>query len=377
LERRRLLELTAGLSLIGLLAVGCVLVLKPFLSSLVWAAILCHVFWPAYSRLETALAGRRTIAALLITLGISLILIAPLVLIGLSLGDSLSELKNSVERLLENGLPALPLWVGELPLIGDELLDRWRAVRSDPDVGTRVLLIIGSVREGAIGVASKVAQGSLDLTLSVLIAFFGFRGGERLAHEITVALTRLVGSRANEFVALAGRTVRGVVFGTIGTAMAQGTVGVIGYLIIGVPGALLFGLLTFLMGLIPFGPPLVWIPITLWLVFEQHYGQAVFMGLWGLLGISGIDNFIKPYLISVGSRLPFLLVFLGVLGGLAAFGFLGIFLGPVLLAVGHTLLKTWAQKLPDNQLVIEAISAPTADLAAAQPAYPTEDRSHP
>lgn len=348
LERRQLIELSAGLTLISLLAIGCVMVLKPFLSSLVWAAILCHVFWPAYSRLETALAGRRTIAALLITFVISMILIAPLVLIGLSLGDSFTELGAAAKIAFANGLPALPVWVGELPLVGDELLARWQVLVNDPDIGTRMLSLIGAARENVIGVAGKVAQGSIDLTLSVLIAFFGFRGGERLARESTVALVRLVGSRANEFVALAGRTVRGVVFGTIGTAMAQGTVGVIGYLIIDLPGALLFGLLTFLMGLIPFGPPLVWVPITLWLMLEQHYGQAIFMGLWGLLGISGIDNFIKPYLISVGSRLPFLLVFLGVLGGLAAFGFLGIFLGPVLLAVGYTLLKTWAQKFPDN-----------------------------
>ena len=154
-------------------------------------------------------------------------------------------------------------------------------------------------------------------------------------------LTRLIGSRARQFIAVAGGTIQGVVYGILGTALAQGVLAGIGFSIVRVPGALFLGLLTFFMSLIPMGPPFVWVPAVVWLVAQQRYGAAIFMGIWGMFVISGIDNIVKPYLISRGSNLPFILVFLGVIGGLAAFGFLGVFLGPVLLAVGYTLLLTW------------------------------------
>jgi len=133
-----------------------------------------------------------------------------------------------------------------------------------------------------------------------------------------------------------------VVNGVIGTAAAQALLALIGFLIAGVPGALVLGIVTFLLSLIPMGPPLVWIPATAWLAWKGDYTYAVFLGVWGTFIISGVDNVLKPYLISRGGNLPLVIVLLGVFGGLIAFGFIGLFIGPTLLAVAYSLLMDWS-----------------------------------
>jgi predicted PurR-regulated permease PerM len=137
------------------------------------------------------------------------------------------------------------------------------------------------------------------------------------------------------------RTVRGVMYGMLGTALAQALVAVVGFLIAGVPAVPLLGIGTFLFSLVPVGPPLIWGGAALWLFDQGRPGWGVFMLLWGFFLISGVDNVVKPLLISRGSSLPFLLVLLGVLGGVMAFGFVGLFIGPTLLAVGYSLLRNW------------------------------------
>jgi predicted PurR-regulated permease PerM len=153
---------------------------------------------------------------------------------------------------------------------------------------------------------------------------------------------RIAGERGTHLATVATATVRGVVLGILGTALVQGVVAAIGFWIAGIRAAPLLGLLTFVLSPLPIGPPLVWVPAGLWLINEGDTGWGLFVLLWGVLVVSTIDNVIKPLIISRGSVLPFMLVLLGVLGGAVAFGFIGVFLGPVLLAVGYALLAEWA-----------------------------------
>ena len=183
--------------------------------------------------------------------------------------------------------------------------------------------------------------GLLQLALAVLVAFFLYRDGEAAAAKIERMTSRIGGSRGRHLLTVAGSTVTSVVYGILGTALAQGLVAGIGFLIAGVPGAALLGFATFLLSVVPVGPPLIWIPAAIWLFVQGFTGWAIFMGLWGLLVISMVDNVLKPMIISRGSHLPFMLVLLGVLGGVAAFGFVGIFLGPTLLAVGYRMVNEW------------------------------------
>jgi predicted PurR-regulated permease PerM len=140
---------------------------------------------------------------------------------------------------------------------------------------------------------------------------------------------------------VAANTVRGVVYGILGTGLVQALMAGIGYFIAGVPGAALLALLTFFLSVVPVGPPLVWIPAALWLFHQGSTGWGIFMLAWGVL-VSSVDNVVKPWLISQGSDLPFILIFFGVLGGALMFGFIGVFIGPTLLAVGYRLVEEWA-----------------------------------
>jgi len=140
---------------------------------------------------------------------------------------------------------------------------------------------------------------------------------------------------------VAQETIDGVVYGIIGTALAQGILAGIGFIVAGVPGALLLAFVTFVLAVIPVGPPLIWIPASIWLLWQGERGWAIFMFIWGLVVVSGSDNIIKPMLISRAGETPLLLIMLGVLGGALAFGFIGLFLGPTLLAVGYALLDDW------------------------------------
>lgn len=194
-----------------------------------------------------------------------------------------------------------------------------------------LLLVIGKVLVG----------GLLALALSVLIALFFFRDGESIARNLSAMVERVAGERGQRLLVLAGATVRGVVYGILGTALVQGVMAGIGFLIAGVPGAGMLALLTFFLSVVPVGPPLIWVPAMLWLFHQGSTGWALFMLVWGI-GVSSVDNVVKPWLISQGSDMPFLLILFGVLGGALTFGFIGVFLGPTLLAVGYRLVSEWA-----------------------------------
>jgi predicted PurR-regulated permease PerM len=159
---------------------------------------------------------------------------------------------------------------------------------------------------------------------------------------------------------VAGNTVRGVVYGILGTALVQAIMAGVGFAIAGVPGAVLLALLTFFLSVVPVGPPLVWLPAAFWLFHQGRTGWGIFMIIWGI-GVSTVDNFVKPWLISQGSAMPFILIFFGVLGGALAFGFIGVFIGPTLLAVGYRIVKEWstAKAIASREEVQDATPAPT------------------
>jgi predicted PurR-regulated permease PerM len=198
------------------------------------------------------------------------------------------------------------------------------------------------LRTFALASGAAIAQGVLQLTLSILIAFFLYRDGEAVSRRLTATVGRIAGDRGRHLIGVAVATMRGVVYGILGTAIAQGVLAAIGFWLAGVPAAPLLGLLTFFLSPIPIGPPLVWAPAAFWLFSQGHTGWAIFLLIWGIAVVSSVDNVIKPLIISRGSNLPFILVLLGVLGGVFAFGFIGVFLGPTLLAIGFALIEDWS-----------------------------------
>jgi len=311
------------LALLAMLIVGCYLVLQPFLTALVWAAILCTTTWPLYLRLHGRLGGRDALAALAMVLLLALLMLAPFIVVGLTIADNAERVASWGRQLLATGPPEAPAWVATLPLIGTTIADYWNGMAHDTAHLLSVLSqYVEPLRKLAVASGASVLGAVLQLALSIFIAWFMFRDGHAIAARLRVAGERIAGERGTHLADVATATVRGVVLGILGTALVQGVVAAIGFWIAGIRAAPLLGLLTFIVSPVPVGPPLVWAPAGLWLINDGETGWGIFVLLWGVLVVSTIDNVIKPLIISRGSVLPFMLVLLGVLGGIAAFGFI-------------------------------------------------------
>ena len=338
---RTRLEQNLGWFVLILLTAGCLYVMLPFVSSLLWAVVLCFSSWPLYSRLLAATGNRRTLAAGLISLGMILLILIPFVVVGLTLADHVGALTTAVRKWIDAGPPAPPEWLRKLPLVGPRVIEYWQGLAAD---SAKLLTVARRFIEPAsawlLGLGVALGGGLARLALSIFMAFFLFRDGGWVAEQVHGAVLRIGGQRGEHLLDLAGNTIRGVVYGILGTALVQAVMAGIGFVLAGVPGAGVLTLLTFFLSIVPMGPPLVWIPATFWLFHQGSTGWGIFMIVWGL-AVSSIDNFVKPWLISRGSTMPFLLILFGVLGGALAFGFIGVFLGPTLLAVGYRILQEW------------------------------------
>lgn len=342
ITRRARLERNLGWIVLLLLLVGCLLVLRPFVSALLWAVVLCFSSWPLYQRLLKLVRGRRTLAALLMALGMILIILLPFLVVGLTLADNVKELTSAAQAWLGAGQHGPPGWLAKVPVVGQQATERWQVLATDSakllEVTKRFIEPLGA---GLLVVSVAIGSGILHLALSIFIAFFFFRDGLALGERLTKGIERIGGERGTHLLEVAGNTVRGVVYGILGTGLVQALMAGIGFFIAGVPGAALLALLTFFLSVVPVGPPLVWLPAALWLFHQGSTGWGIFMLVWGVV-VSSVDNVVKPWLISQGSDLPFILIFFGVLGGALVFGFIGVFIGPTLLAVGYRLVEEWA-----------------------------------
>jgi predicted PurR-regulated permease PerM len=335
------LERNLAWILLVILFAACLLVLAPFISALLWAVILCYSSWPVYSRLLKAWKGRRTLAALSMSLALVVAVLLPFGLVVTKVAANVDGLRTRAQRWMDGGLPPAPSWLRKSPLLGARAVDYWESLRQDSQKlmreARRFLELISRVMLKA---ALAIGNGLVQLALSIFVMFFLLRDGPYAADALTAIIDRIGGPRAKRLLFAAGDTVRGVVYGILGTALLQALLAGAGFLVAGVPGLGLLVLLTFFLSVVPGGPPLVFLPAVLWLFSQGSTGWGIFLAIWGL-GVSSVDNFIKPWLISHGSDMPFLLIFLGVVGGALAFGFIGVFLGPTLLSVSYRLILEW------------------------------------
>jgi len=332
----------ARLAAIIAVVVGCYQVLHPFIPAILFAAVACTASWPLYRRILAAVGGRAALAALLMTLLLIVLVIGPSTLLALSLADDAAYLFDGARSLLDRGPLLPPEWLQDFPLIGKALDEYWhKLAASREEVNALLKSLFEPARMVVLGAGKAIGGSLLQLAFATLIGFFFYRDGELLVQAARAILAKLAGDLGDTLLATINGTVIGVVHGIFGTALAQAAVAMIGFAIAGVPGALALAAATFLLSMVPIGPPLVWGGAAIWLFVQGSVGWGIFMIAWGLLAISSIDNFIKPYLISRASSLPLLLILLGVFGGIVAYGFIGIFIGPPMLAVGLTLIQLW------------------------------------
>ena len=323
-------EYFAQLAVMSILVVGCFLVLRPFLAAMLLAAVLCISTWLPYLWLLRRMKGRQNIAAFIMTLSLALVVILPLALVAYNLADNVTAFYEGVKQAVEAGPLEPPAWVKGVPLVGGSVDEYWH--------------LLATNQEEMLALVKRFLESTKDFLLAAFISFFFYRNGEALLRFLNVAMDRVVGTHAANVFGIINNTVQSVMYGLLGTALAQGFVATIGFAIAGVPAALLLGVVTCLLSLIPIGPPLIWGSAAIWLLYQGAVGWGIFMLLWGFFLISSVDNVVKPMLISRNSNLPFILVLFGVMGGVLAFGFVGVFIGPTLLAVGFSLTQEWAAR---------------------------------
>ena len=332
------------IAIVALLLIGCVAVLLPFTGTLLFAGVICVTTAPFHRRILNFCGGRSSLAALLMSLLLLLLLVAPLALLSGSLADGIESAILYFKPLLENGLPSEPpAWLANLPIVGTDICDYWhKLVASREEMNALLRQLINPTRKLALATVSIFGQGLLQLVLVVFFVFFMFRDAHSYAVALRTSSRKLAGDLGERMLKLAEGTVTGVMVGIVGTAAAQSLVAMIGFLIAGVPGITILTVATFFFSMVPVvGATLIWLGAAAWLYDGGQTGWAIFMILWGMFGISSVDNFVKPILISRTSSLPLLLIVVGVFGGVLVFGFIGLFLGPTLLALGHVLIWEW------------------------------------
>jgi predicted PurR-regulated permease PerM len=332
------------IAIVALLLIGCIAVLLPFTGTLLFAIVICVTTAPARKRLLAWCGGRSSLTAALMCLLLVLVLVVPMALLSGSLANGVEMAIAYLRPLLERGLPAnVPKWVVDLPVAGSVINDYWHTlVASREEMNELLRQFIAPTRRMALAAVSLFAQGLLQLLLVIFFVFFIFRDAEHYADALRTGARKLAGELGERMLKLAEGTVTGVMVGIVGTAAAQALVALLGFIIAGVPGLVMLTFATFFFSMVPVvGATVIWLGAAAWLYDGGQTGWAIFMILWGMFGISSVDNFVKPILISRTSSLPLLLIVVGVFGGVLVFGFIGLFLGPTLLALGQVLIREW------------------------------------
>ena len=333
-------RVAVGVSL-ALLVLACLNILRPFFGPLLWAVILTVTAWPVFLWVKGKMP-KRTIAASILTS----ILIAIFCMIPVTYGVAVAaqSVKPVSQLLLDSskgGLPAPPTWLREYPY-GETIYQKWE--KSSQDRTQLIQDLSPLLKQGATKLgqmAGKVGVGLLEFALALIICGFFFAYGETLTRSGQMTLQKLFGPKGDELLDISARTIRSVMLGILGTAALQAALMCIGFSLAGVPQVVLLGFAGFFFASLQLSCGIVWVPVVIWLFLEGKTGWAVFNLIWGIGVVGLVDNFTKPYLISRGSNLPFGIIFLGVIGGFIAYGFLGIFFGATLMAVAFRLFKEW------------------------------------
>ncbi|MBC8119017.1 MAG: AI-2E family transporter [Burkholderiaceae bacterium] len=349
----------------AMVVVGIYLVLRPFLSALLVAGVLAIATWPLYERLRSRLRGSPTWGASLMLLLMLVTVIVPIALLAEAASDHLPALFSTLKKWQVDDGFVVPQQVNNIPFIGGRVFEWLNSLLTDrSQMAAFLQRALEPAGKLSFAFVRLLGDGLIQLLLVAFIVFFYYRDGDRIAQLTHRISRRLSGEMSDEVLSIVVGTTRSVFISIVGTAAAQAIVAYAGFLVAGVPGAFLLGVGTFVLSVVPMGPVVLWGGAAVWLYTQGETGWAIFMVVWGAAVISSIDNFLKPLLIARGSTLSLALIFLGVLGGVLAFGFIGVILGPVLLALGIALGRAWISTRSGALPEATAATA-TAALAAA------------
>jgi len=336
---------------LGLLLASVFWVLQPFLGAILWATMIVVATWPVLRWIEHALGGRRWLAVAVLTVSVLLVFIVPFFLAIGTLMANTGRITAWAQGMFAEGLPQAPAWVAGLPVVGPKTVEAWNGLANSPlgDLAARVTPYLGDLTVWFAAQVGGLGRLLVQFLVTVALSAVFWNSGEAWGGGLVRFAGRLLGNdRGEAVVRLAGQAVRGVALGVVGTALIQATLGGIGLLITGVPLVPLLTVVMFLLAIAQVGPVPVLLSAVAWLFWSEASGLGAFLLVWSLI-VMGLDNVVRPFLIRKGADLPLLLIFVGVLGGLISFGLIGLFVGPVVLAVAHTLLRAWIEATPRDE----------------------------
>lgn len=361
-EDTKQIEKVVLISIVALLIIGSIVMILPFVRAILWAMVFAVTIWPYFIKLEKFLGGRTSLAAVIPTLLLALIFFVPMVYVGYKLASQASVALDYAEELMEKGLGPPPLWLKGLPLVGEKLGGLWQNLSHDtPKLIELAKPYIKSLLSSIVSAGTGMAQIILITVLSLILFFLVIKEGHSIRESLEKMAVRLGGEKGRRLLLVAGATMRSVVFGILIAALIQGIMAIFGLWISGVPNPVLIGAVAGVFALIPIGlVQVVLLPAAGWLIFYKgEIGWGIFLAIWSFAVIGNIDNVIRPMFISRGANVPFLVILLGVLGGLATGGIIGLFVGATLLAVFYTMLKEWLAESGESSSAAQSTTEST------------------
>lgn len=339
---RDLVRTTLSVLFIGLLIVGTLWVLRPFIAATIWATMIVVSTWPVLLWAQARLWGHRGLAVLVMTLLLLLLFVVPLMLAAGTLIENSDAIVAQAKTLASLRMPHAPEWVVGLPFVGTKLAQLWEDAAAAGATGlmARLMPYAADIAKWFVAEAGGVGYVFVQFLLTVVLSVVLYSGGEHAALTVRRFARRLAGAQGEATVMLGGQAIRSVALGVGVTAVVQAGLGGIGLAIAGVPFAGLLAAIMLLLCIAQIGVVPVLIPAIIWVYWTGETGWGTFLLIWSII-VGTMDNFLRPALIKRGADLPLLLIFAGVIGGLFAFGLVGIFIGPVVLAVAYTLLESW------------------------------------
>lgn len=333
--------------ILGIAAIAAVSVwiVAPFLLAILWAGTIAVATWPVLLRLQSMLGGRRWAATTILTLILAVGFFIPLLMVVGTIVQHAGDAADLARNLSANGLPAAPAWLETVPLVGRRAAAEWTALAAldAAAVQERLEPALKVATRWLVGSAGGLLQLVLQVILTTVITALMYANGEKIAAGVRAFFHRLGGEGAEALVLLAGSSARAVALGVVLTAVLQALLTGIALAVAGVPGAALLGGLALVLCLAQVGPLFILAAAVGWLYWSHQTTAAIVLAVVSL-GLVSMDNVLKPILITRGANLPLLLVFVGVVGGMLTFGLIGIFIGPVVLAVCWTLLQAWVSE---------------------------------
>ena len=350
---------------IGLLIVASLWILRPFVAATVWAVMVVVATWQVMLALQRQLGGRRWLAVTIMTLAILLMLVVPLVLAVTTIVDHAADIADWSKSVASRQVPPPPEWVAGVPLVGPRVATQWRELAATPpeELAARATPYIRTAVQWFASQAGGLALMLLHFLLTVIITAILYATGETAVKGIRRFAQRLAGGRGDDSVVLAGQAIRAVALGVVVTAIVQSAAAGIGLVVAGIPYAAVLTAVIFLLCIAQLGPLLILGPAVAWLYWTGDATWGTALLVWTVL-VGALDNVLRPVLIKRGADLPLLLIFAGVIGGLIGFGILGLFVGPVVLAVTYRLLESWIADIDKAPAAPAGETAPVAAVVA-------------